>query len=179
MLDNDNTSLCPPDTLEYSGRSCFGDTTLTQTFGRAVIVWATCHYRLSTPAPQTGGRDVPKCPEGSVVHPTTLVSSIASSPGHQPRHGIYVSGKFHSRIRALDRLPRCTVAQGPGRSQILSTVSTFPPRSQRLVSSDVVRRDLLISSTLLPHAEWPLRSIYPTHHPVAALDRGWPWLDCL
>lgn len=58
VLDKDNTSLCRPETLQYSGRSCFGDTTLTQTLGRAVIVWATCHYRLSMAAPLSGGRDV-------------------------------------------------------------------------------------------------------------------------
>lgn len=58
VLDKDSTSLCRPETLQYSGRSCFGDTTSTQTLGRAVIIWATCHYRLSAAAPQSGGRDV-------------------------------------------------------------------------------------------------------------------------
>lgn len=58
VLDQDNTSVCRSETLQYSGRSCFGDTTLTQTLGRAVIIWATCHYRLSMAAPQSGGRDV-------------------------------------------------------------------------------------------------------------------------
>lgn len=108
----------------------------TQALGRAVIVWASCHSRLSTPAPQAGGRNVHKCPEGSLVNPTTLVSSIASRHGLHPRRGIlHVSGKFHGRIRALDSLPRCRAGQGPGIRQTLDTVSAHLASP---VSSDII-----------------------------------------